>query len=416
MFKIQKNHNLFKLKIILNKFIYIIRLFINILIWPFLFLPIKIIFPYFYKLLFQNKHYKPKEDINKDETKKIKKEWMAFLVKQDIEEKYHDECINILEYFNKFRDVAIFDKEKNNPQFSNITHIFNIISLAKEAIKHLYDVTANNKKISYYESNKKASLEELIQIYIEKLEANGKHKLLGLASKNEVKLKKFITKLKKHDLLFINFYLMLYTIYPIENLLKKKKDEEFLELSKGLFDFFRVGHATKPQINKSVAIQIYKLYGHNISKINLPQFTTKTELETNIGKLIDYTFQTDKVYKNFNKINEEAYVKNVIYNFPLFENDYKLANKQIRRFKFYFIGKNTIARTYWRPIFEKIDIAYRNPYQMRHTFASMMISNGEDILWVSKMLGHTNSAITLTMYARYIENKDKKRGAFLTAS
>ncbi len=77
---------------------------------------------------------------------------------------------------------------------------------------------------------------------------------------------------------------------------------------------------------------------------------------------------------------------------------------------------HSIARTYWRPIFDKVDIAYRNPYQMRHTFASMMISNGEDILWVSKMLGHTNSAITLTMYARYIENKDKKRGAFLIAS
>ena len=77
---------------------------------------------------------------------------------------------------------------------------------------------------------------------------------------------------------------------------------------------------------------------------------------------------------------------------------------------------HSIARTYWRPIFDKVDIEYRNPYQMRHTFASMMISNGEDILWVSKMLGHTNSAITLTMYARYIENKDKKRGAFLIAS
>jgi integrase len=75
-----------------------------------------------------------------------------------------------------------------------------------------------------------------------------------------------------------------------------------------------------------------------------------------------------------------------------------------------------ISKTYWRSIFDKLDIEYRNPYQMRHTFASMMISNGEDILWVSKMLGHTTSAITLTMYARYVENKDKKRGAFLIAS
>lgn len=85
-------------------------------------------------------------------------------------------------------------------------------------------------------------------------------------------------------------------------------------------------------------------------------------------------------------------------------------------FKKPFTDFGCLAVTYWKPIFQELDIKYRNPYQMRHTFASMMISNGEDILWVSKMLGHTTSAITLTMYARYIENKDKKRGAFLIAS
>lgn len=50
---------------------------------------------------------------------------------------------------------------------------------------------------------------------------------------------------------------------------------------------------------------------------------------------------------------------------------------------------------------------------MRHTFASMMISSGEDILWVSKMLGHKNSNITLSTYAKYIKNDKKKRGSFL---
>ena len=75
-----------------------------------------------------------------------------------------------------------------------------------------------------------------------------------------------------------------------------------------------------------------------------------------------------------------------------------------------------IFARYWKPIFEKVNIEYRNPYQMRHTFASMMISNGEDILWVSNMLGHTTSAMTLTKYAKYIVNKDKKRGTFLNAT
>lgn len=57
-------------------------------------------------------------------------------------------------------------------------------------------------------------------------------------------------------------------------------------------------------------------------------------------------------------------------------------------------------------------------YQLRHSFASMMIANGEDILWVSKMLGHKNSDITLKTYAKaYTLSKDKsqrpKRAQFL---
>lgn len=52
-------------------------------------------------------------------------------------------------------------------------------------------------------------------------------------------------------------------------------------------------------------------------------------------------------------------------------------------------------------------------YQLRHTFASLMISNGEDILWVSSMLGHKNANITLQVYAKYVKSEKKKRGSFL---
>lgn len=69
--------------------------------------------------------------------------------------------------------------------------------------------------------------------------------------------------------------------------------------------------------------------------------------------------------------------------------------------------------TYWQKILKKINLPYRNLYQMRHTFASMMISIGEDILWVSSMLGHKNSNITLSTYAKYVKNDKRKRGAFL---
>lgn len=57
-------------------------------------------------------------------------------------------------------------------------------------------------------------------------------------------------------------------------------------------------------------------------------------------------------------------------------------------------------------------------YQLRHTFASLMISNGEEITWVSQMMGHKSSDITLKVYAKaYKVIKDKslrkKRANFL---
>lgn len=72
-----------------------------------------------------------------------------------------------------------------------------------------------------------------------------------------------------------------------------------------------------------------------------------------------------------------------------------------------------ISYTYWEKSLKKLNIPYRNLYQMRHTFASMMISNGEDILWVSSMLGHKNSNITLSTYAKYVKKEIKTRGSFL---
>lgn len=72
-----------------------------------------------------------------------------------------------------------------------------------------------------------------------------------------------------------------------------------------------------------------------------------------------------------------------------------------------------IKSLYWRPALKSANIPYMRLYQMRHTFATMMIGNGEDILWVSSMLGHKNSSTTLKVYASYIKRDNKKRGQFL---
>lgn len=78
-----------------------------------------------------------------------------------------------------------------------------------------------------------------------------------------------------------------------------------------------------------------------------------------------------------------------------------------------FNSSNKISSIYWARVLKELNIPYRNLYQMRHTFASMMIASGEDVLWVSSMLGHKNANITLQVYAKYIKNEKKSRGTFL---
>jgi len=93
-------------------------------------------------------------------------------------------------------------------------------------------------------------------------------------------------------------------------------------------------------------------------------------------------------------------------------NDYLFQNTKAKPFN----RSTYISDFYWTKALKKSEIEYRNMHQMRHTFASLMISSGEDILWVSSMLGHKNSGITLSVYAKYMKNTKKVRGTFLLAS
>lgn len=78
-----------------------------------------------------------------------------------------------------------------------------------------------------------------------------------------------------------------------------------------------------------------------------------------------------------------------------------------------YYSSSKISYTYWEPILKKLNLPYRKMYLMRHTFISLMISKGEDILWVSKNVGHKDMSITFKEYARYIDDGNKQRAVFL---
>jgi integrase len=80
-------------------------------------------------------------------------------------------------------------------------------------------------------------------------------------------------------------------------------------------------------------------------------------------------------------------------------------------------GQMFSSTDYWNEEFKRLlrrsGMINRNIYQCRHTFASQMLSNGEDLIWVSKYIGHKNPNITLQKYARLIPGDKKVRAKFL---
>lgn len=64
-----------------------------------------------------------------------------------------------------------------------------------------------------------------------------------------------------------------------------------------------------------------------------------------------------------------------------------------------------ILRKHWVKLFDKINVKYRNPYQMRHSFVSMLIGNGENTYRVAQYLGHKNPEMVIT-YCKYIPKDD----------
>lgn len=64
-------------------------------------------------------------------------------------------------------------------------------------------------------------------------------------------------------------------------------------------------------------------------------------------------------------------------------------------------------------ILDSLGLERRSPHNTRHTFASIMLNNEIDIMWVSHMLGHESVAITLSMYAHYMPRKEKMSLPFL---
>ncbi len=64
----------------------------------------------------------------------------------------------------------------------------------------------------------------------------------------------------------------------------------------------------------------------------------------------------------------------------------------------------------WRYVLRRAGVRYRNPYQTRHTYASMMLSNGENIMWLAKQMGHVTVEMIIKTYGKWIPDNSVHTG------
>lgn len=82
-----------------------------------------------------------------------------------------------------------------------------------------------------------------------------------------------------------------------------------------------------------------------------------------------------------------------------------------------YLSRSSVAQRYWKGgrkkkgpnkgqtfgILTLLGIRPRGMHHCRHTFASLALANGEDLVSVSKMLGHADPSITLRIYSHAVE-------------
>lgn len=86
--------------------------------------------------------------------------------------------------------------------------------------------------------------------------------------------------------------------------------------------------------------------------------------------------------------------------------EYVFCNKDLKP-----LDVNNFARRVWYPLLRYLGLEKRNPYQMRHTAATLWLAAGESPEWIAKQLGHANTQMLFKVYSRFVPNLTRQDGS-----
>ncbi len=94
--------------------------------------------------------------------------------------------------------------------------------------------------------------------------------------------------------------------------------------------------------------------------------------------------------------------------------DLKASEPANKKMIFISIPKRTQEfQQIFKKLLKALNLKDRKLYTTRHTFASLMLSQGEEAMWVSKTLGHKDLNTTYKTYSHYIPKQEKERAKFI---
>ncbi|MGE3541626.1 MAG: tyrosine-type recombinase/integrase [Candidatus Tectimicrobiota bacterium] len=78
------------------------------------------------------------------------------------------------------------------------------------------------------------------------------------------------------------------------------------------------------------------------------------------------------------------------------------------------LHRDNMRNHVWNLALVRAGLRHRNPYQTRHTFASIMLEQREDPTWVTRMLGHTSLRMLYERYGKFIRHRARHDGEHFT--
>ncbi len=137
---------------------------------------------------------------------------------------------------------------------------------------------------------------------------------------------------------------------------------------------------------------------------------------------IDFNEKTISINKSLNELGQITSPKNnpSVREIDLLEpvekilKELKASEPENKKFIFIDMPKrSSIFQRHFKQLLKDLNLKDRKLYTTRHTFASLMISQGEEAMWVSKTLGHKDLNTTYSTYSHYIPKQDKERAKFV---